>query len=100
MDGILVKKGDIETRVRKDRLKNYLANGWVEVKKESKPKPKTYDDYTVSQLKDIAKNRNIYIKAGLRKQEIIDILLYNDNEREKVSSGPSNQGFTDNLIKE
>jgi response regulator RpfG family c-di-GMP phosphodiesterase len=98
MGGILVKKGSIETRIRADRIDTYTSKGWSLVDMKPKQKPKTYESYTMQQLKDIAKNRNLYVNSRLRKQDIIDMLLNSDNMT--VSKKPSNKGFTDNLIKE
>ncbi len=91
---IKVKKSDLETSVPEHAVKRYLDNGW-KVVEEKKEKPKTYDNYNVKQLKDIAKNRNIYINSRMKKSEIIEHLIQHDNQN---ASKPSNKGFTDNLI--
>ena len=93
---INVKKGQTETSIPLHALQRYLDKGWVEVKEAPKEQDKTYDDYTVAQLKDIASNRGLYTNSRMRKSEIIDIIIDNDNLK---STKPSNKGFTDNLIK-
>lgn len=98
MEGsVKVFKGDVETTILKKNLKLYLANGWSQAKVEPKPVPKTYDEYTVAQLRDIGKNRNLYFPARDKKQEIIDRLLIDDEQKDLVTK-PSNKGFADNLI--
>lgn len=99
MEGyITVKKGSIQTNILEKNLKKYLDSGWVAVHKEQKEKPKDYNEYTVKQLRSICNNRNIIAKSNDRKQDIIDKLLYQDEQSEMVKAKPSNKGFTDNLI--
>jgi hypothetical protein len=94
---IKVFKGSVETTILKKNLKLYLTNGWSQTHVEEKPAPKTYDEYTVVQLRDIAKNRNLYFPSRVKKQGIIDRLIVDDEHRE-LTTKPSNKGFTDNLI--
>jgi hypothetical protein len=94
-DFVKVKKGNLETSVTKKVLQHYINNGWVEVKEEPVTKDESYDHYTKAQLIEIAKNRGLVIDSRLRKDEIIGKLLAHE-----VKKPSTNEGFTDNLIKE
>ena len=91
-----IRKGVLEQEVSETLAIKYLDRGWEKVEETKKPKPKTYNDYTKSQLTSMASNRSIYINSKMKKQEIIDRLLKQDEQEKKQ---PSNKGFTDNLIK-
>lgn len=98
MEFVKVKKGNIETQVNSKQLSHYKANGWVEVKVEEEPKPKTYDNYNMNQLKAIANNRNITVNVKEAKSKVVDKLIHYDKMYSQVTNKPTNQGFTDNLI--
>lgn len=92
---VKVKKGEMETTVPAHALKNYLSKGWEEVKPTPTESDKSYDEFTVKQLREMAGNRNLYTTSRMRKSEIIDLLIEHDNQN---ATKPSNKGFTDNLI--
>ena len=94
---VRVRKGTIETNVTEETLPRYLKSGWERVNQQKKQRPKTYNDYKKDQLISIAANRSLHVNTRMKKQEIIDRLVTLD-ERAKVE--PTNQGFTDNLIKQ
>lgn len=98
MEFVKVRKGKLETKVNSKQLNHYIANGWEEVKETPPPKPETYNNYNMKQLKEIAVNRKVTVNSKMRKSDIVDKLLHQDNQKSTVQNRQPNKGFTDNLI--
>lgn len=82
-----VQKGSAVTNILDKNLPKYLANGWKVVDDVS-----PFVNYTEDQLKDIVKAKGFIAETKEDAIEMLEIIT----TKEQVS----NEGFTDDLIKD
>lgn len=90
---ITVSKGGQTTTITEKQLTLYKSYGWEAVANKAAA-PTAYDEYTKAQLVEIGANSGILLNARLTRAEMISRL-----KQEPSPSAPTNEGFSDNLIK-
>lgn len=93
---ITVKFGNLKTTITQEMLQEYLDSGWEVVEAEKRPETE-YDKFNDMKLNEVLLSRGL-VPDESREENIKALELLDEVQFRKAK--PTNEGFTDNLIKQ
>lgn len=95
---IKLKKGNLTTEVHEKLVSQYINSGWEYIVAEQRYMECPYDKYTDEQIEEIFINRGLS-KTTMNIEEMKMFLVDLDMKDRMLNNKPTNEGFTDELIK-